>query len=97
MNTKSKTTAFLLAFILGGFGAHKFYLGKTGQGILYLLFCWTLIPAFVALVESIMYITMSDQAFQEKYCGGSVVNPQQQMYQQPYQQPFQQPYQQQYQ
>ena len=33
---KSKSTAYLLWFFLGGFGAHKFYLGKTGMGILYL-------------------------------------------------------------
>ena len=32
---KSKSTAYLLWFFLGGFGAHKFYLGKTGTGILY--------------------------------------------------------------
>lgn len=33
---KSKTTAYLLWFFLGAFGAHKFYLNKTGTGILYL-------------------------------------------------------------
>ena len=36
---KSKTTAVLLAFFLGGLGLHKFYLGKTFQGFLYLIFC----------------------------------------------------------
>jgi hypothetical protein len=34
---KSKTTAYLLWFFLGWCSAHKFYLGKTGIGILYLL------------------------------------------------------------
>ncbi|MEL6628843.1 MAG: TM2 domain-containing protein, partial [Bacteroidota bacterium] len=34
---KSKTTAYLLWFFLGGLGIHKFYLGKAGAGILYLL------------------------------------------------------------
>jgi TM2 domain-containing membrane protein YozV len=34
---KSKTTAYLLWFFLGWCSAHKFYLGKTGVGILYLL------------------------------------------------------------
>lgn len=92
MNMKSRKKAFWLAFILGGFGAHKFYLGKTTQGILYLVFCWTYVPAFIALVESIIYITMSDQDFQQKYCGGAVYQ-QQQMYQQQYQQQYQQPYQ----
>jgi TM2 domain-containing membrane protein YozV/predicted transcriptional regulator len=34
---KSKTTAYLLWFFFGWCSAHKFYLGKTGVGILYLL------------------------------------------------------------
>lgn len=33
---KSKITAGILAILLGGLGIHKFYLGKTGMGILYL-------------------------------------------------------------
>lgn len=33
---KSKTTAYLLWFFLGWLSAHRFYLGKTGSGILYL-------------------------------------------------------------
>jgi hypothetical protein len=43
--TKSKGLAGLLALFLGGFGIHKFYLGRTGMGILYLLLCWTFVPA----------------------------------------------------
>lgn len=34
---KSKGIAYLLLVLLGIFGAHKFYLGKIGIGILYLL------------------------------------------------------------
>ncbi|MDI6604243.1 MAG: TM2 domain-containing protein [Thermoanaerobacteraceae bacterium] len=33
---KSTTVAYLLWLFLGGFGAHKFYLGKIGMGFLYL-------------------------------------------------------------
>ena len=33
---KDKWVAFLLCFFLGGIGAHKFYEGKAGMGILYL-------------------------------------------------------------
>jgi len=62
-NSKSKVVAFLLAWILGGLGAHKFYLGKTGQGILYLLFCWTFIPSIFAFFEGIIYLTKSDADF----------------------------------
>ena len=48
----------LLSFALlaGVFGAHKFYLGKYWQGILYFIFSWTLIPAFVALIEFLVYL-----------------------------------------
>jgi len=34
---KSKGLAYLLWFFLGIFSAHRFYLGKVGTGILYLL------------------------------------------------------------
>jgi TM2 domain-containing membrane protein YozV len=34
---KSKGVAYLLWFFLGIFSAHRFYLGKVGTGILYLL------------------------------------------------------------
>ena len=49
---KSPTTAVLLALFLGGLGAHKFYLGKIAAGIIYILFCWTTIPAWIALFEA---------------------------------------------
>jgi TM2 domain-containing membrane protein YozV len=50
----SKVIYVLLAFFLGGFGIHKFYAGHIFLGILYLIFCWTGIPAFVALIEFII-------------------------------------------
>lgn len=49
---KNPTTAVLLALFLGGLGIHKFYLGQTGLGILYLIFCWTYIPSFIGLIEA---------------------------------------------
>jgi len=33
---KSKGVAYLLFFLLGAFGAHRFYLDKIGTGILWL-------------------------------------------------------------
>jgi TM2 domain-containing membrane protein YozV len=68
---KDKTTAGLLAILLGGLGAHKFYLNQTGLGILYLVFCWTFIPAIIGLVEGIVYLTMTDQDFNAKYNSGA--------------------------
>ena len=64
---KSKVTAGVLALLLGGLGIHKFYLGKIGMGILYIVFCWTFIPALVAFVEGILYLTSSDEQFQLKH------------------------------
>ncbi|MEO0234510.1 MAG: TM2 domain-containing protein [candidate division WOR-3 bacterium] len=64
---KNKITAGILAILLGGFGVHKFYLGQIGWGIVYLLFCWTGIPEIIGLIEGIIYLTMNDQAFCEKY------------------------------
>lgn len=63
---KSKVTAGILGILLGGFGIHKFYLGKVGQGILYILFCWTYIPAIVGFIEGIVYLTKDDVAWAEK-------------------------------
>lgn len=64
---KSRVTAGILAILLGGFGAHKFYIGKTGIGIAYLLFCWTGIPSIIGLIEGILYLTKTDTEFQQKY------------------------------
>jgi TM2 domain-containing membrane protein YozV len=66
-NGKSRIAAALFAFFLGGFGAHKFYLGQIGMGFLYLLFCWTFIPSIVAFIEFILLLAMSDETFNQKY------------------------------
>ncbi|MGE6960528.1 TerB N-terminal domain-containing protein [Bacillus thuringiensis] len=44
MKHKSKSVGYMLAFFLGGLGAHAFYYKKYIRGTLYLLFCWTYIP-----------------------------------------------------
>lgn len=36
ISNKSRSTAIILCFLLGGFGAHYFYVGRIGKGILYL-------------------------------------------------------------
>jgi hypothetical protein len=46
------------------------------MGIVYLLFCWTFIPAFAAFIEFIMLLTMSQEAFNAKYNQGALAAPQ---------------------
>ncbi|MGC8551014.1 MAG: TM2 domain-containing protein [Acidobacteriaceae bacterium] len=48
---KDELIGFLFALLVGGLGLHRFYLGETGWGILYLLFCWTGIPTLVGFIE----------------------------------------------
>ncbi len=56
-----------LAFFFGSLGAHKFYLGKTFQGILYFIFSMTFIPTIISIVEAIQLLGMSDDDFDYKY------------------------------
>jgi len=78
--SKDKITAGILAILLGGFGVHKFYLGFTGPGLVFLLvntvgLLITWILAFtpnvllwvLAVVEGILYLTKSDEEFERLY------------------------------
>ncbi len=76
---KNKIAAALLAFFLGAIGIHKFYLGKTGAGVIMLL-CGTLgwlliLPGFamavIAFIEFIIYLTKSDAEFHRDYVVGN--------------------------
>lgn len=64
---KNKTTTAVLALFLGGLGIHRFYLNQNKLGLLYLVFCWTFIPAFIAFVDFILFLIMSDNEFNRKY------------------------------
>lgn len=66
---KSRTAAGLLALFLGGIGVHKFYCGSVGLGIVYLIFFWTFLPAVIAFIEGIIYLTQpDDETFTRRYC-----------------------------
>lgn len=49
----SLSVYLLLAFCLGGIGAHDFYVGNTVKGIIKLLFFWTGIPMFISIFNII--------------------------------------------
>lgn len=65
-NQKNKIVAILLAYFLGTFGAHKFYLGKTKQGILFILFSITGIPTILSLIDCIRYLIMSNKEWNQR-------------------------------
>ena len=50
----NRVTYGLLAILMGSCGLHKFYGGKVGQGILYILFSWTFIPLIISIIEGII-------------------------------------------
>jgi len=79
-SSKNKVAAGLLAIFLGGLGIHKFYLGFTGPGLVYLLIntigfaiTWELlcipnmILGMIALIEGVIYLTRSDEEFEQLY------------------------------
>jgi len=71
---KSKWVAGLLAIFLGGIGAHKYYMGSWGWGIVFpaatiILACVNLgiVTGIIAFIEGIMFLVMSEETFEEKY------------------------------
>ena len=71
---KTRTTAALLAFFLGGFGVHKFYLAEKG-GVLRIILTCSIIGAPVsgvlALIDFVKLLTMDDAQFDSLYNGAS--------------------------
>ena len=61
---KNKTVVVVLALFLGGFGIHHFYLNHWGRGVLYLLFCWTHIPAILGVIDAIYYLVAGGKDFE---------------------------------
>lgn len=63
----SKGLYIALCLFLGGLGVHKFYAGKWGQGILYALFCWTYVPAVIAVIDLLVAIFKRSDDYGEIY------------------------------
>lgn len=68
---KDKIAAVLFAFFLGTLGIHRFYLGRTGSGIVMLLLTCTVVGLLVtgvwALIDAIRYLVMDNAEFHERY------------------------------
>ncbi|MDT8446130.1 MAG: TM2 domain-containing protein [bacterium] len=64
---RQRIVAALFAFFLGAIGIHQFYLGRVLLGVVYLLLCWTFIPAIIAFIEAILLLIMSDETFDYKF------------------------------
>ncbi len=64
---QKKLVQSALAIFLGSLGAHKFYQGKTLQGVMYLLFFWTTLPTWISFIEGVRYLFMPVEDFYEQY------------------------------
>lgn len=69
---KSVGVAVVLCFLLGGFGAHYFYLKYWGNAIVCLLLCWTFIPALACLI-TIWFVPKQTRAFNRKAISEAVI------------------------
>ena len=74
---KSRVVAAILAFVFSFIGAHNFYLGKTGKGVLCLLFCWTYIPTLISMFDFVRLLSMSDADFDRQYNSSNAILPHQ--------------------
>ena len=73
---KDKMAAGLLGIFLGSLGIHKFYLGYKKEAIIMLVVslatcgAGATVMSIIGLIEGIMYLTKSDEEFQEIYVQG---------------------------
>ena len=70
---KNKTTAGILAILLGCLGIHKFYLGNNKCGIIYLLLglCCG-IGGILGIIDGIIYLMDTEEKFQERISANKV-------------------------
>ncbi|MFD1788760.1 TM2 domain-containing protein [Sphingomonas floccifaciens] len=68
---RNKIAAALLAFFLGIFGVHRFYLGRTGSGVIMLILTCTLVGLLItglwAFIDFIRYLIMDEGEFDARY------------------------------
>ena len=59
----NKISYCLLAFFFGFIGVHRFYAGKIGSGILFVLFFFTGIPALISIFDLISALSKPSDEF----------------------------------
>lgn len=68
---RNKIVAAVLAFFLGTLGIHRFYLGRTGSGIVMLVMTITVVGMLVtapwAFIDMIRYLVMPEREFAARY------------------------------
>jgi TM2 domain-containing membrane protein YozV len=82
---KDKVIAGLLGIVCGGIGLHRFYLGQSEAGFIYLgAFCGLILigsvssgflmpfafaPHLLGIFDGILYLVATDEEFKQKYLG----------------------------
>lgn len=67
--SEKKLIAGLLGILIGSLGIHKFYLGYTKAGIIQIIITFVTcgIGSIIGLIEGIIYLTKTDEEFDETY------------------------------
>lgn len=70
---KNRTTAGILAILLGGFGIHKFYHGNSKGGIIYIVLSLCCgVGGILGIVDGIIYLMDTDEKYQERIAANKV-------------------------
>jgi TM2 domain-containing membrane protein YozV len=72
---KDKNVAAILSLFLGGLGVHKFYLGRIGAGVLYLIFSLTFVPWILGLIDFFVLALMDHEEFNRRFNGSRTLAP----------------------
>ena len=68
---RDKLVAALLAFFLGVFGAHRFYLGRNGSGVVMLLLTLSVVGTVFSvpwsIVDAVRLLFMTNRDFAHRY------------------------------